>query len=89
MESTVPTLWKMVYEKECRTIIVLYGLKESTEVRYRFFLRCTCFCFTSNDGQTEKYSLRSSCVLNYFPRYSRVPNNLPLPIINFSNFFQP
>jgi len=31
MESTVPTLWKMVYEKECRTIIVLYGLKESTE----------------------------------------------------------
>ena len=39
MESTVPTLWKMVYEKECRTIIVLYGLKESTEVRY---LRYCC-----------------------------------------------
>ena len=35
MESTVPILWKMVYEKECKTIVVLYGLKESTEVRKR------------------------------------------------------
>lgn len=32
MESTVPTLWRMIYEKECKTIVVLYGLKESTEV---------------------------------------------------------
>lgn len=33
MESTLPVLWKMIYEKECRTIVVLYGLKESAEVR--------------------------------------------------------
>ena len=40
MEATVPTLWKMVYEKECRTIIVLYGLKESSEVRDFAIKRC-------------------------------------------------
>ncbi|XP_065069823.1 receptor-type tyrosine-protein phosphatase mu-like [Rhopilema esculentum] len=31
MDATVSLLWKMVYEKDCKTIVVLYGLKESTE----------------------------------------------------------